>query len=177
MPSQRVRSRKHFNNERNVGNGVSPVEGTSLKGTVLKMLWNKVFIANVWSFFEHVLYILHVHNILQTTHANKGERYTDSWKMDVSILSQFFYNSYTYKLCFCILQCTHTVKQWLVIVANTHLGEGQVSATHNLLLFPFLLAPTEIPIFTTGQWGCLKAYFKRVFVNMHGYCVHIMWGT
>jgi len=31
-------SRKHFNNERNVGNGVSPVEGTTLKRTVLKML-------------------------------------------------------------------------------------------------------------------------------------------
>jgi len=32
-------------------------------------------------------------------------------KMDVSILSQFFYGSYTYKLCSCILQCTHTVIQ------------------------------------------------------------------
>ena len=31
-------SRKHSNNGRNVGNGVSPVEGTILKGTVLKML-------------------------------------------------------------------------------------------------------------------------------------------
>jgi hypothetical protein len=28
-------SRKHSNNGRNVGNGVSPVEGTTLKGTVL----------------------------------------------------------------------------------------------------------------------------------------------
>jgi len=37
-PSQIVRSRKHSNNGRNVGNGVSPVEGTTLKGTVLKML-------------------------------------------------------------------------------------------------------------------------------------------
>jgi len=31
-------SRKHSNNGRNAGNGVSPVEGTTLKGTVLKML-------------------------------------------------------------------------------------------------------------------------------------------
>jgi len=38
VPSQKVRSRKHSNNGRNVGNGVSPVEGTTLKGTVLKML-------------------------------------------------------------------------------------------------------------------------------------------
>jgi len=30
--------RKHSNTGRNVGNGVSPVEGTTLKGTVLKML-------------------------------------------------------------------------------------------------------------------------------------------
>jgi hypothetical protein len=37
-PSQRVRSRKQFNNGRNVGNGVSPVEGNTLKGLVLKML-------------------------------------------------------------------------------------------------------------------------------------------
>jgi hypothetical protein len=37
-PSQKVRSMKHSNNERNVGNGVSPVEGITLKGTVLKML-------------------------------------------------------------------------------------------------------------------------------------------
>jgi hypothetical protein len=37
-PSQAVRSRKHSNNGRKVGNGVSPVEGTTLKGTVLKML-------------------------------------------------------------------------------------------------------------------------------------------
>jgi len=37
-PSQKVRSKKHFNNARNVGNDVSPVEGTTLKGTVLKML-------------------------------------------------------------------------------------------------------------------------------------------
>ena len=37
-PSQKVRSRKHSNNGRNVGNGVSPVEGTTFKGTVLKML-------------------------------------------------------------------------------------------------------------------------------------------
>jgi hypothetical protein len=37
-PSQKVRSGKHFNNGRNVGNGVSPVEGTALKGTVVKML-------------------------------------------------------------------------------------------------------------------------------------------
>jgi len=33
----KVRSREHFNNGRN-GNGVSPVEGTTLKGTVFKML-------------------------------------------------------------------------------------------------------------------------------------------
>jgi hypothetical protein len=33
-----VRSRKHSNNGRNVGNGVSPVEGTALKGTVLTVL-------------------------------------------------------------------------------------------------------------------------------------------
>ena len=37
-PSQKVRSRKHSNNGRNVGNGVSPVEGTTLKGTLPKML-------------------------------------------------------------------------------------------------------------------------------------------
>jgi len=37
-PSQKVRSGKHSNNGRNVGNDVSPVEGTTLKGTVLKML-------------------------------------------------------------------------------------------------------------------------------------------
>jgi hypothetical protein len=37
-PSQKVCSRKHTNNEINVGNGVTPVEGTTLKGTVLKML-------------------------------------------------------------------------------------------------------------------------------------------
>jgi len=37
-PSQKVRSRKHYNNGRNVGNGVSPVEETTLKGTVLKKL-------------------------------------------------------------------------------------------------------------------------------------------
>ena len=72
-------------------------------------------------------------------------------KMDVSILSQFFYGSYTYKLCSCILQCTHTVIQWLVIVANTHLEEGQVSATHSSLLFPFVHAPTEIALFTIGH--------------------------
>jgi len=29
---------KHFNNGRNVGNSVSPVEGTTLKGTALKIL-------------------------------------------------------------------------------------------------------------------------------------------
>ena len=44
-----MRSRKHSNNGRNVGNGVSPVEGTTLKGTVLKMLLNKVFITKVLS--------------------------------------------------------------------------------------------------------------------------------
>ena len=37
-PSQKVRSRKHSNNGRNAGNGESSVEGTTLKGTVLKML-------------------------------------------------------------------------------------------------------------------------------------------
>jgi hypothetical protein len=37
VPSQKMLSRKHYNNGRNVGNGVSPVEGTTLKGTVLKM--------------------------------------------------------------------------------------------------------------------------------------------
>jgi hypothetical protein len=37
-PSQKVRSRKHSNNGRDVGSGVSPVEGTTLKGAVLKML-------------------------------------------------------------------------------------------------------------------------------------------
>jgi hypothetical protein len=36
--SQKVRSRKYSNNGRNFGNGVSPVEGATLKGTVLKML-------------------------------------------------------------------------------------------------------------------------------------------
>ena len=35
------RSRKISNNGRNVGNDVSPVEGTNLKGTVLKMLYNE----------------------------------------------------------------------------------------------------------------------------------------
>jgi hypothetical protein len=40
------------NNGRNVGNGVSPVEGTTLKGTVLKILQNKVFIAKVRSFLN-----------------------------------------------------------------------------------------------------------------------------
>jgi transposase len=38
MPSQKVHSRKHSNNVRNIENSVSPVEGTTLKGTVLKML-------------------------------------------------------------------------------------------------------------------------------------------
>jgi hypothetical protein len=42
-----VRSRKHSNNGRDVGNGVSPVEGTALKETVLKMLQNKIFMAKV----------------------------------------------------------------------------------------------------------------------------------
>jgi hypothetical protein len=54
-----VHSRKHSNNGRNVGNGVSPVEGTNLKGAVLKMLYNEQkqkFIAKVRSFFEHALY-------------------------------------------------------------------------------------------------------------------------
>jgi len=37
-PSQYVHSRKHSNNGRNIENGLSPVEGTTLKGTVLKML-------------------------------------------------------------------------------------------------------------------------------------------
>jgi hypothetical protein len=37
-PSQKGRSRKHTKNGRNVGNGVLPVEWTTLKGTVLKML-------------------------------------------------------------------------------------------------------------------------------------------
>ena len=37
-PSQKVRSREHSNNGRNVGNSVLPVEGTTLEGTVLKML-------------------------------------------------------------------------------------------------------------------------------------------
>jgi hypothetical protein len=55
VPSQKVHTRKHSNNGRNVGNGVSPVEGTTLKGTVLKMS-NKVFIAKVRSFFEHAMY-------------------------------------------------------------------------------------------------------------------------
>jgi hypothetical protein len=36
--SQKVRSRKHSNNGRNVLNCVSPVEGNTLKETVLKML-------------------------------------------------------------------------------------------------------------------------------------------
>ena len=36
--SEKVRSRKHSNNGRNVGNDVSPVEGSTLKRTVLKML-------------------------------------------------------------------------------------------------------------------------------------------
>jgi hypothetical protein len=51
-PSQKVRSRKHSNNGRNAGNGVSPVEDSTLKGAVLKMLQNKVFIAKVRSFFN-----------------------------------------------------------------------------------------------------------------------------
>ena len=37
-PSQKVRSRKNSNKGRNVGNGVSPVDGTTLKGTMLKTL-------------------------------------------------------------------------------------------------------------------------------------------
>ena len=37
-PSHEVRSRRHSKNGRNVGNGVSLVEGTTLRGTVLKML-------------------------------------------------------------------------------------------------------------------------------------------
>lgn len=41
MPSQKVLSRKHSNHVRKVGNGVSSVEGITLKGTVLKMLSNE----------------------------------------------------------------------------------------------------------------------------------------
>ena len=37
VPSQKVLSRKHSNNGRNVGNSESPVEGTTFKRTVLKM--------------------------------------------------------------------------------------------------------------------------------------------
>jgi hypothetical protein len=37
-PSQKVRSRKLFNKEINAANGVSPVYGTTLKGTVLNTL-------------------------------------------------------------------------------------------------------------------------------------------
>ena len=37
-PSQKVRSRKHSKDGRNVENGVSPVERTAVKGTVLKLL-------------------------------------------------------------------------------------------------------------------------------------------
>ena len=56
-PSQKVRSRKHSNKGRKVGNGVSPVEGTTLKGTVLRMS-NKVLITQVRSFFEQALYVV-----------------------------------------------------------------------------------------------------------------------
>ena len=37
-PSHQVLSRRHSKNGRNVGNGLLPVEGTTLRGTVLKML-------------------------------------------------------------------------------------------------------------------------------------------
>jgi len=36
-PSQKVCSRKHYNKGRNFGNCISPVEGTTLTGTVLKL--------------------------------------------------------------------------------------------------------------------------------------------
>jgi len=56
-PLQKVRSRKHSNTGRNVGIGVLPVEGTTVKGQCLKCckMSNEVFIAKVLS-FEHALY-------------------------------------------------------------------------------------------------------------------------
>jgi hypothetical protein len=49
----KVCSRKHSKNGRN-GNGLSPVEGTILKGEVFKcIISNEVFIANVRTVFEH----------------------------------------------------------------------------------------------------------------------------
>ena len=49
VPSQKMRARKNSNNGRKVGNGLSPVEGTTLKGTGLKVLdiSNTSFIAKV----------------------------------------------------------------------------------------------------------------------------------
>jgi hypothetical protein len=50
----KVRSRKHSNDGRNVGKGISPVEGTTWRGQWLKCckVSNKVFIAKVRSFLN-----------------------------------------------------------------------------------------------------------------------------
>jgi hypothetical protein len=63
VPSQEVLSRKHSNSGRTVGNGVSSVEETTLKGAVLKMLQmsNTVFIAKVQFVFEPALYNHNAH--------------------------------------------------------------------------------------------------------------------
>jgi hypothetical protein len=56
-----VHSRKHSNNGRNVGKGVSPVEGTTLKGTVLKPL--NAELNPIW----HLLALLGAHHILHVS--------------------------------------------------------------------------------------------------------------
>jgi hypothetical protein len=116
---------------------------------------------------EHIQYSKHGKSlksrILQTTYANKGGRYTDSWKNGC-------FNSEPFLLQFIHLQIVllhnivHSHWQRVTGYCGQHLpwGRSGICCAHNSLLFPFLFAPTEISVFTIEQWGWLKAYFKRL---------------
>jgi hypothetical protein len=103
-----------------------------------------------------LIYILYVHTYTMNSRLLMLIKEKDKQtveKMDVSIESHFSYSSYTCRLC-CAYHSAQelTNSDWLLL-QNTHLEDGQASATHVSLLFPFLLAPTEMAVISPFDHG------------------------
>jgi len=128
-----------------------------------------------WTTRKMLIYALYVHNILQTTHANKGEKYTGSWKNGC-------FNSEPFLLQFIHLQIVllHTTvhSHWQTVTGycGKHPPWGRSGICYSQL--------TAFPIPSCTHWNCYIYKWTMgiiagllqtsVFVNMHVYSVRIM---
>jgi hypothetical protein len=149
-----------------------------MAGTLFWILWSYIKTCpqlTLWTTRKMLIYILYVHNILQTTHANKGERYTGSW-INGCFNSEPFLLQFIHIQTVLLHNTVHSHWQTVTGYCGKHPPWGRSGI--------YYLQLTAFPIPSCTHWNCciydwamgiIEGLLQTsVFANMHVYSVRIM---